>query len=160
MDSLRQYFSVFRRECLRVSSQRQQRLISRQSIGGVSSNFFAYMCQDASLVCREILGVKIHEMEKGRVLLGIKYNSHLSGNPSPESMHGGVIAALIDHAGGFSAWSTIVKVGSFISTVDLRIEYHTPLLISDKGNIYFGTLMSSIVALRTPLRSYRITTNG
>jgi uncharacterized protein (TIGR00369 family) len=131
MNSLQRQF----RAILPISSGFQQRFIFQKSIGGVSPNFFAYMCQDASLVCNEILGVKIHEMERGRIVLGINYDSHLSGNPFPESIHGGVIAALMDHTGGFSAWSTIVNVGSFISTVDLRIEYLNPLLISDKGNI-------------------------
>jgi acyl-coenzyme A thioesterase PaaI-like protein len=102
-------------------------------VGGVSRNFFAYMCERASPYIAEILRVKMVAVSKGNLTISAAYQSSLSGNDHPECMHGGVIASMIDHAGGFACWSTLQMPGSLISTVDLSVEFISPLYIAEKG---------------------------
>jgi uncharacterized protein (TIGR00369 family) len=47
------------------------------------------------------------------------------GDPRRPALHGGVLSALIDTAGGVAAWSALGTGGS-VSTVDLRVDYLQP----------------------------------
>lgn len=47
------------------------------------------------------------------------------GDPRRPALHGGVLSALVDTAGGFASWS-VVGEGETVSTVDLLVDYLEP----------------------------------
>ena len=46
-------------------------------------------------------------------------------------LHGGVAAAIIDHCGGFCAWTTLDDSNYLVSTVSLSLDYLTPAPAAD-----------------------------
>ena len=71
------------------------------------------------------VGIQIAALESGRAVLEIPFRDDLIGDPFRPAIHGGVIATLVDTAGG-AALFTCVEVGDRLSTVDLRIDYLRP----------------------------------
>lgn len=74
----------------------------------------------------KFLGVRLGAMDRGRVELEIPWRDELVGDPFRPAMHGGVISALADAAGGAALWSTFDHPGQRVSTIDLRIDYLRP----------------------------------
>jgi uncharacterized protein (TIGR00369 family) len=72
-----------------------------------------------------LLGLKGESMEPGRAVLLVPARDDLVGDPRRPALHGGVVAALVDTAGGAAAWST-VSAHEAVSTVDLSIDYLEP----------------------------------
>ena len=71
------------------------------------------------------LGMVLEDLRPGRVQIRIPFQDHFIGNPEMPALHGGVISALLDTAGGASVWSQ-AGVGDRVSTVDLRVDYLRP----------------------------------
>jgi len=71
------------------------------------------------------LGLKISELESGRITMEIPFAPHLVGDSDRPALHGGVISMLADTAGGAAVF-TKVDPGSRLSTVDLRVDYLRP----------------------------------
>ena len=55
------------------------------------------------------------------VEIAMPWRDELMSSPEAQSMHGGVLASLIDATAGYAV---AVHVGRGIPTVDLRIDYH------------------------------------
>lgn len=72
-----------------------------------------------------LLGIKGESMEPGHVVLSLTPRADLVGDPRRPALHGGVVASLLDTAGGAAAWSALA-VGESVSTVDLSIDYLEP----------------------------------
>jgi uncharacterized protein (TIGR00369 family) len=72
------------------------------------------------------LGMRVDHMERGHVKLSIPFRPELVGDPVKGALHGGVIGALADAAGGFAIWSAVENPMARLSTVDLRIDYLRP----------------------------------
>lgn len=72
------------------------------------------------------LGMKVRELQKGRIQLEIPFRDDLVGDPMRPALHGGVISTLADTAGGAAVWSEIEDTRSRVSTIDLRIDYLRP----------------------------------
>jgi len=72
------------------------------------------------------LGVKVEHIERGHITLSIPWRAEFVGDPTVPALHGGVISALADAAGGFCVWTGMKNPGSRLSTVDLRIDYLRP----------------------------------
>jgi uncharacterized protein (TIGR00369 family) len=72
-----------------------------------------------------LLGIKGESVEPGHVVMTLPVRSDLVGDPRRPALHGGVVASLVDTAGGAAAWSALV-VGESVSTVDLTIDYLEP----------------------------------
>jgi uncharacterized protein (TIGR00369 family) len=71
------------------------------------------------------LGIEVAELRSGFARLEIPFRPELIGNPLLSALHGGVISALIDVAGGAAAM-TQIALGDMLSTIDLRIDYLRP----------------------------------
>lgn len=69
------------------------------------------------------LGLKVEEAGEGRLVIGLRWREDLVSNPTTKSMHGGILASLID-LGGLYAVLTTKSVAT--ATVDLRVDYHRP----------------------------------
>lgn len=63
----------------------------------------------------------------------------IADQPRSLCRHGGVIAALLDHTAGFTAWAALPDLKSRVSTVNLRVDYVAPAPCVD--HIAIGTLV-------------------
>lgn len=74
----------------------------------------------------KFLGVKVTEAREGFARLEIPFRPELVGDPSRPALHGGVLSALADTAGGMAVWTGIADPSGRVSTIDLRIDYLRP----------------------------------
>jgi len=72
-----------------------------------------------------LLGIRGESAESGRCVLVLPVRPELVGDPRRPALHGGVVAALLDTAGGLAAWSALDE-GETVSTVDLTVDYLEP----------------------------------
>ncbi len=72
-----------------------------------------------------MLGIRGESVEVGRAVLVLPVREEFVGDPRRPALHGGVLSALIDTAGGVAAWSALPE-GETVSTVDLRVDYLEP----------------------------------
>jgi uncharacterized protein (TIGR00369 family) len=72
-----------------------------------------------------LLGIRGESAEKGKCVLALPVRAEFVGDPRRPALHGGVISALIDTAGGLAAWSALEE-GETVSTVDLTVDYLEP----------------------------------
>jgi uncharacterized protein (TIGR00369 family) len=76
-----------------------------------------------------LLGLRGESASEGRCVLRLPVRGDLVGDPRRPAIHGGVLSALIDTAGGVAAWSALGENES-VSTVDLRVDYLEPAGLS------------------------------
>ena len=102
------------------------------------------------------LGIKGETVEAGRAVLVLPVRPEFVGDPRRPALHGGVLSALIDTAGGVAAWS-VLSAAESISTVDLRVDYLEPAGLQ-------GPLRAEAVLVRKGNRvchvRIRLTQNG
>jgi len=72
------------------------------------------------------LGVRVAESRKGYARLEVPFREELVGDPLRPALHGGVLSALADAAGGGAVWTGIEDDRARVSTIDLRIDYLRP----------------------------------
>jgi uncharacterized protein (TIGR00369 family) len=72
-----------------------------------------------------LLGIRGESASRGRAVVVLPVRAEHVGDPRRPALHGGVLSALIDTAGGAAAWSALEK-GESVSTVDLRVDYLEP----------------------------------
>ncbi len=69
------------------------------------------------------LGLRVSDVDEGRMCVTLPWKEDLVSNPNPPTVHGGILASVIDLLGLYSVLTT----GSIsIATVDLRVDYHRP----------------------------------
>jgi uncharacterized protein (TIGR00369 family) len=78
-----------------------------------------------------VLGVRVVGAEVGTVRLLVPFRPELVGDPMRPALHGGVLSALADAAGGAALWSGIDDDRGRVSTIDLRIDYLRPGRLED-----------------------------
>lgn len=71
------------------------------------------------------LGIRGGSAEKGKSVLVLPVRPEFVGDTRRPALHGGVVSALIDTAGGLAAWSALEENES-VSTVDLTVDYLEP----------------------------------
>lgn len=71
------------------------------------------------------LGIRGESVEKGKGVLLLPVRPEFVGDPRRPALHGGIVSALIDTAGGLAAWSALGD-GETVSTVDLTVDYLEP----------------------------------
>lgn len=76
--------------------------------------------------------------------MSLEWRSELVSNPGTQSVHGGVLASIID-LGGFYAVLT-AKAGA-VATIDLQVDYHRPFtsgrVRSESQVVRIGSKVSS-----------------
>ncbi len=72
------------------------------------------------------LGVKLIEARTGFARLEVPFRDELVGDPMRPALHGGVLSALADAAGGAAVWTGLDDDRARVSTIDLRIDYLRP----------------------------------
>ena len=92
---------------------------------GLELNNFIYLVEKLPPFAK-FLNMEVKEAGGGRLVCTLPFKRDFVGNMALPALHGGVIASLIDHVGGFAAWTTLVDTKQSLSTVDLRIDYIKP----------------------------------
>jgi uncharacterized protein (TIGR00369 family) len=72
------------------------------------------------------LGVRLTTARAGFAALEIPFRPELVGDPLRPALHGGVLSALADAAGGAAVWTGLEDERARVSTIDLRIDYLRP----------------------------------
>jgi len=72
-----------------------------------------------------LLGMKGESASPGACVLTLPARPELVGDFGRAALHGGVVSALIDTAGGVAAWSALGPEES-VSTVDLTVDFLEP----------------------------------
>jgi uncharacterized protein (TIGR00369 family) len=76
-----------------------------------------------------LLGIRGESAAAGRAVLTLPVRQEHLGDVRRPALHGGVISALIDTAGGVAAWSALAS-GESVSTVDLMVDYLEPARVA------------------------------
>ena len=69
------------------------------------------------------IGLQVQHVEPDKVQLRIPFKEELIGDPQRRAIHGGVLASVLDVAGGTVCWAAMMSLDSRVSTVDLRVDY-------------------------------------
>lgn len=90
------------------------------------------------------LGLQVTEVGEGKICVTLPWKEELVSNPTPPTVHGGILASLIDLMGLYCVLTT----GSIsLATVDLRVDYHRPAgtgaLRAEAGIIKLGSKVST-----------------
>jgi len=72
-----------------------------------------------------LLGIQGESASAGACVLVLPVRPEFVGDFRRPALHGGVVSALIDTAGGVAAWSTLGPDES-VSTVDLTVDFLEP----------------------------------
>ncbi len=72
------------------------------------------------------LGMKVLQMSRGHVTVSIPWRPEIIGDPTIPALHGGVIGAVADAAGGIAVWTALENSVARVSTVDMRVDYLRP----------------------------------
>jgi uncharacterized protein (TIGR00369 family) len=72
------------------------------------------------------LGVRVVEVKRRFCHMEIPFREELIGDPLRPALHGGVLSALADTAGGMAVWSGLEDERGRVSTIDLRVDYLRP----------------------------------
>lgn len=72
------------------------------------------------------LGVVCDRLQRGEAVMRVPWQEHLTGDPFRPAVHGGVISALLDNAGGLACFTTFDRKTQRCSTIDLRVDYLGP----------------------------------
>ena len=71
------------------------------------------------------LGLELDTLGDGVAQVRLPFKPQFVGDPLRPALHGGVIATLLDTAGGAALWTTLA-LADRISTVDIRVDYLRP----------------------------------
>ena len=71
----------------------------------------------------KFIGLEITEIQEERAFLRLPFKEELVGDPVRRAIHGGVLASVLDVAGGTVCWAAMKQLNCKVSTVDLRIDY-------------------------------------
>jgi uncharacterized protein (TIGR00369 family) len=73
-----------------------------------------------------VLGIRVEQLGSGSCVLRLPWRDELIGDPMRPAVHGGVLSALADTAGGLACFSLLTSPEDRVSTVDMRIDYLRP----------------------------------
>ncbi len=93
------------------------------------SNKIAFTDQTYIQVIEELipfhkfLNVKVLEFKDGYCKLEVPFKPELVGDPRTNRWHGGMVATILDAAGGASGFKLLSDPSDKISTIDMRVDY-------------------------------------
>ena len=95
-------------------------------LAGIKFEYFKHLVEHISPYMTEVFRPKLVHATKSKVYIELPYNHLLLGNPQVPCLHGGAVATMMDHAGGFVAWAALDDPKQRVNTADLRIDYLLP----------------------------------
>lgn len=81
---------------------------------------------DEMVPVHKFLGITLRDVKPGWAQLYLPYRQVLEGDPRSNRMHGGIIACLLDSAGGAAAITTLTGADDMLSSIDIRVDYLEP----------------------------------
>ncbi|MBM4343749.1 MAG: hotdog fold thioesterase [Deltaproteobacteria bacterium] len=72
-----------------------------------------------------VVGLRVERAERGQARLVVPFRAELLGDAARPAIHGGVLATMIDVAGGAAVMSEIGEHDR-TSTIDMRVDYLRP----------------------------------
>jgi uncharacterized protein (TIGR00369 family) len=88
------------------------------------------------------LGIAVAELRSGFARLEVAFRPELVGDPLRPALHGGVLSALADTAGGAAVWTGLEDDRARVSTIDLRVDYLRPakleLVVAEANVVRLG----------------------
>ena len=81
---------------------------------------------DTMIPAHKLLGITLVEISAGRAILAMPYKAELVGDPRSNRLHGGLLSALLDSAGGAAAITTLTGPDDMVSSIDMRTDYLEP----------------------------------
>lgn len=81
---------------------------------------------DEMMPAHKLLGITLQDIDAGYALLSLPFRPELIGDPRSQRLHGGVIAAILDSAGGAAAMTTLSSPEDLLASIDIRIDYLEP----------------------------------
>jgi uncharacterized protein (TIGR00369 family) len=108
-----------------------------------------------------VLGLRVITLEKGHARLEVPFRDELVGDPFRPALHGGVLSALADTAGGAAVWSGVGDIRARVSTIDLRVDYLRPArleaIVADARVVRVGNRVGVVdVALFHPTAEHEV----
>ncbi len=109
-------------------------------------NFLLELYQE-KIPFNRVLGISISSLSFERAMITFKMKSEFVGNFMQNTLHGGVISAVLDATGGLIASAgliqkrkdlsggEIMKLFAMVGTIDLRVDYLRP----GRGNHFLST---------------------
>ncbi len=112
--------------------------------GGYDEATFKYIAESISPFISNFLKPTVTNVSFGRLTMELPVNTGNStkfrsfflnvksfspdfiGSPIIPCLHGGISAAIIDHCGGFCAWTVLREKTLLVNTADMRIDYIRP----------------------------------
>ncbi|MFZ5477537.1 MAG: hotdog fold thioesterase [Myxococcota bacterium] len=86
---------------------------------------------EEGIAFNRLLGMKLERVEAGKASIRVPFRDELVGDPFRPALHGGVLSALADTAGGLAVWAQLGSMDARVSTVDLRVDYYAPAALRD-----------------------------
>lgn len=74
----------------------------------------------------KLIGIQLVEIKEGFAKLRVPFKDELVGNPMVRALHGGLIATVMDTAGGAAGMTTLTSFEDRFSTIDIRVDYLRP----------------------------------
>lgn len=78
---------------------------------------------DNMVPIHKVLGLKVHQIEAGKLILKLPYSDMVIGDSLTNRWHGGIISLAIDVAGGIAGVTEFTSINDRLTTVDLRVDY-------------------------------------
>lgn len=78
---------------------------------------------DEIVPVHKFLGITLREARRGYAVLHIPFRDELVGDPRYQRWHGGILATIIDSAGGAAAVTTFTSPEDQCSSIDIRVDY-------------------------------------
>lgn len=102
-----------------------------EKFGGMDKDIFLYLVQNAAPFIHKVFKPTVERMTNQELELLLPYNKSLTGNVAVPCLHGGVVATMIDHTGGFCCWANLEDPHYRVNTIDLRVDYLAPAPCDD-----------------------------
>jgi uncharacterized protein (TIGR00369 family) len=97
------------------------------------------MTENISPFSQQLLNIQALSVDYGKLTTFLPFKQEFTGNPKIPSIHGGIIASLLDHTSGFAAWTTLPDTKHVLSTININVNYLLPAPCS--GLIAEGSLI-------------------
>jgi len=109
-----------------------------EKYGGVDRKMFVHLIEKTAPFVAKFFQPQVQKITATELHVRLPANKDLIGNPAVPCYHGGVVATMLDHCGGFCAWAALDDPFLRVNTVDLRVDYLLPALCED---LYFDAIV-------------------
>jgi acyl-coenzyme A thioesterase PaaI-like protein len=111
------------REAVEAIQELQNNTYDLNTFGGMERDLFVKFVEQSGPYVRKVLAPRVEQLSRTSMVLSVPYHDILVGNFSAPCLNSGVVSSIIDHAGLYCAWASLVDPHSRVRTADLRVDY-------------------------------------